>query len=393
MRADGEHRFLFVCNTDRGRSYDDMRFTMQGEWHVTLLDTLTGGQAPLPAHYESGTTMIIRDMPAHGSLLVQLTKGRGEKAQPQPRVRWREMGRLQDPVPITLSEPNVLLLDQAEYQFDDEPWQPQEEILRLDNELRARQGWPLRMDALVQPWATSFPAPSHTLRVRFMIDVDVAVEALQLALEAAADTTIILNGREVTNTITRWWVDEAIQTVALPPLQAGRHELILALPYGPQTNPEWCYLLGDFGVDVRGRHGRITAPVRQLVWSDWTRQGLPFYAGNATYHCELPASDESSVLQTPHFAAPLLTVESQGQRIGAIAFAPFQIELGAGTRTVDITAYGNRVNAFGALHNVDPHIVWYGPDAWRSVGSAWAYEYQLRPMGVLVAPIMSYKTQ
>ena len=26
------------------------------------------------------------------------------------------------------------------------------------------------------------------------------------------------------------------------------------------------------------------------------------------------------------------------------------------TRSIDITAYGNRINAFGALHNIDPHV-------------------------------------
>jgi hypothetical protein len=53
---------------------------------------------------------------------------------------------------------------------------------------------------------------------------------------------------------------------------------------------------------------------------------------------------------------------------------------------VDVTAFGNRFNVFGHLHNIDPHLRWIGPDAWRSAGEHWAYEYQLRPMGVLAAP-------
>ena len=44
------------------------------------------------------------------------------------------------------------------------------------------------------------------------------------------------------------------------------------------------------------------------------------------------------------------------------------------------------MNAFGCLHNVDPHTRWYGPNAWRSEGDAWADEYQLKPAGILVAP-------
>src|SRR6185436_6779405 len=119
--------------------------------------------------------------------------------------------------------------------------------------------------------------------------------------------------------VTGWFVDEAITTVALPALDAGRHELLLALPYGPRTNLEWCYLLGDFGVEARGRHARIVAPVRELAFGDWTRQGLPFYAGNVSYHLTLAGQDGELALRAPKFAAPLLAVSLDGRRVGPIA--------------------------------------------------------------------------
>ena len=51
-----------------------------------------------------------------------------------------------------MSEPNVLMLDQAEYALDDEDYRPCEEVLRIDNILRAQLGYPLKMEALAQPW-------------------------------------------------------------------------------------------------------------------------------------------------------------------------------------------------------------------------------------------------
>ena len=63
--------------------------------------------------------------------------------------------------------------------------------------------------------------------------------------------------------------------------------------------------------------------------------------------------------------------------------APFRYKV---AHRLDVTAYGNRVNAFGAVHNANEKLTWFGPQAWRQTGAAWAYEYQLRPMGVLVAP-------
>ena len=40
----------------------------------------------------------------------------------------------------------------------------------------------------------------------------------------------------------------------------------------------------------------------------------------------------------------------------------------------------------GCVHNADEKWTWFGPNAWRTRGDDWSYEYQLKPMGVLVAP-------
>lgn len=391
IRQDGVRRFVFCCNTDRERGRDQVMLTLRGEWTPTLLDTLSGETVPLPAQYDGETTRIEWDFPAHGSLLVQLAPGRAEHVVAPRNMRWQTLWMPVDPAPVTLAEPNVLLLDLAEYRLDDEPWQPVEEILRLDNALRRRLGWPLRMEAQAQPWVAPPTMPTHTLSMRFHIQVDHPVAAPLLALDNAAATRITLNGAVVPSAIAGWWVDEDIQTVALPPLGTGTHTLVLTLPYSPLSSPEWCYLLGDFGVALAGRHARIIAPVRSLAFGDWTRQGLPFYAGNVTYHLTFDGSDAELAFHAPRFAAPLLTVDCDGKRAGAIAFAPYQLALGRvapGLHTLDITAYGSRVNAFGCVHNASREIGWYGPNAWRSDGDDWAYEYQLRPAGILTAPHM-----
>ena len=82
-------------------------------------------------------------------------------------------------------------------------------------------------------------------------------------------------------------------------------------------------------------------------------------------------------------------VTIDGQPAGKIAFAPFQLRLGRsalGAHALDITAFGNRVNAFGPLHHTDENLKWVGPGAWRSSGNLWTYGYQFKRMGILVAP-------
>lgn len=390
IRVDGERRFVFLCNTDRERERAGTRIRFKGNWRVTVLETLTGEHFPLVSVKEQEHTVLQWSFPAHGSLLLLLEPGWQPGGLSQPLKAWREATQIAGPVPVTLAEPNVLLLDQARYRLDDEPWQSVEEVLRVDNLLRQHLGYPLKKEVYAQPWARRDQSPpTHRVSLAFEIHAGIAVSQPRLALENAAQTTVWLDEQRVPVDVNGWFVDEAIQTITLPDLAEGVHQLVLEIPYDQYTSLEWCYLLGDFGVEMRGRHARLTAPVRALDFGDWTCQGLPFYGGNVTYHCQLAGQKEELAVRTPKFKAPLLSVSFAGEVKGKIAFAPFQCELGRvepGSHALDITVFGNRVNTFGCLHHADERVLWIGPNTWRSEGDRWAYEYQLKPMGLLVAP-------
>jgi hypothetical protein len=397
VRDDGDRRIVFLCNTDRDRERVDTRIVLHGRWEVTVLDTLAGSAWPLIATIDSGRTALAWEFSAHGSLLLQLDpRAEDQSAEAPvgaaPRTRpWVPRSLIADPVPVTLAEPNVLLLDQAAYRLDQEEWQPVEEVLRIDNILRTRLDWPLKMDAVAQPWIErDAPRPEHTVSLRFTIESDIDVNGLVLALEDAAKVRIMLDGLVIPSHVSGWWVDEAIYTVPLPPITAGRHSVTLEIPYGRLSDLEWCYVLGEFGVYVAGRHARLIAPVRELSFGDWATQGLPFYAGNVTYHCTGVGDGNTAAVRLPAFKGALARVALDDTDMGPIAFAPFRCGLGKprGAFRLDLTIFGNRANAFGPVHNAERDLSSYGPPAWRSQGDTWAYEYQLRPMGILVAPVL-----
>lgn len=392
VRDDGDNRYVFLCNTDRLQPREGAQVMLRGDWRVTRLDTLTGRQTLLASRREGDNTVVPWDFSAHGSLLLMLESGwRAGGARAMSR-RWTDLSRLEAPVSVSLHEPNVLPLDQAAWRLDDEAWQEREEALRIGDLLRGRFGLPLELGEIAQPWTQLEEPPTlGWLSLKYDVQCDVGVAQPSLALEDAAQTEIYVDGSRVPSDVRGWWVDESIQMVRLPALSAGRHEIVLVMPYTRRTSVEWCYLLGDFGVRVAGREARIVAPVRTLQWGDWTQQGLPFYAGNVTYRCAVEGSGRKLVLHVPHFRAPLLAVDLDGRPVGKVAFAPFRVELGTlenGTHRLDITAYGNRINAFGPLHNADKDYCWFGPPAWRTFGRAWTYEYQLKPMGLLAAPAL-----
>jgi hypothetical protein len=391
MRSDGPTRYAFLCQTDRQHDLPQTRVQFAGTWQITQFDTLTGEVHRLPGTHRDGRTTIVTTLPAHGSLLVGLSPTASTTPDLPASRRWREHTRLSDPVPVQLAEPNVLLLDRAAYRLDDGEWQPEDDILRLDNHLRTALGYPLRYEALAQPWTHPADAiPAHRLHLRFSFTSEIALAGAELALEYGTSTTIALDGQPILAVVAGWYVDEAIGRIALPPMEPGTHTLEVTVPYGPLTDVEACYLLGDFGVRVYGRHATITPPVRSLAFGDWTRQGLAFYGGNITYRTTLqvPALGNYA-LHIPHFAAPLLDLVVDGRPPAPLAFAPYTLEVGPlapGTHTLEIIAYGNRVNTFGNIHHPPERPIWYGPNAWRTQGDEWTDEYQLRPQGILSAP-------
>jgi len=203
------------------------------------------------------------------------------------------------------------------------------------------------------------------------------------------DTGIILNGQPVSPIVDGWYTDKSIKTVLLPDLPAGHSILELRLPFGRRTNLEWCYLLGDFTVRVAGSIKTIAAPVRELAFGDITTQGFPFYGGNITYRLSIKTQGAPFAVHIPRYRGALITAAVDGRRIGAVAFSPYTLtisDVAAGDHLLELTLFGNRVNTFGSVHNCDETWPWYGPNAWRTTGDYWSYEYNLRKTGILKAP-------
>jgi len=400
LRREADELYLFICNTSKENPCYGLSICITGNWQVTQLDSATGETTAIGALYREGQTVVPWDCPAHGSRLLSLTPGKSQlplAAAPQ----FGEVARLQDPVPVTLSEPNVLLLDSAECRIGNNNWQPCRHILQWDPIVRAELGAPPVDGHMAQPWTDREPLQVLAeVRLRFTINSEVDVAAPQLALENAATSTIYLDGCPVAKNITGYFTDKAIQTVALPAITAGEHILEVAVAYTRKTYLEWCYLLGDFGVRVVGRDATITAPVRQLAFADWTQQGLPFYGGNVTFHCQLTADGRPTAVRVPHFAGPLVkAVLADGSKALPLPFAPFRAELGAlaaGEHQLDLTVFGNRANCFGQVHNMagrkDANYKWWGPGSWRTQGDGWVDQYLLYPMGLLGAPIVEVQS-
>lgn len=395
LRQDGENRWLFIANGRKPHNQDliqpeEFVIRLAGRWKITLYDTMTGEITPLPAELDGEDTVIRRILCTQDSLLLHLEPGEpgrsGLPAQKRPAVGEGFMGK----VPVELSEPNVLLLDMAEYALDGGAYRSSEEILRLDNRLRAELGLPPRGSAIAQPWVVPPEAATHRVSLRFTVKSEIDCDGVSLALEHPEAAEILCNGQPADNTPTGWYVDESIKTVKLPGIRKGTNVIEVAYPFGRSTNLEWCYLLGDFGVRVSGYEKTVTPPVRALSFADVTRQGLPFYGGNILYKLPVVGDGRDLSVQVPLYRGALVGVLLDGERVGSIVFDPYTVTLPklSGDHEVGLLLFGNRVNSFGPVHNCDRSFGWYGPDAWRTQADRWSYEYVLRDFGILKSPAL-----
>ncbi len=396
LRQDGKDKWLFLCHVNKPANEhitctEELTVKIKGEYQPEVYDTMTGEVYKICPEYRNGYTYITYYCSVHDSLLLRLT---GKASEPQGRKAIPylpgETFYLPEPKAFTLEEDNVLLLDTAEYSFDGGKWEEEEEILRIDNLFRKKLDLPLRMEALAQPWVNQEEQKNtHKLGLKFRIYSEIELKGAALAMERPENAEIYLNGERVIHGSCGWYVDECIKKIPLPDIKRGENILKLFIPFGPKVNVEWCYLLGDFGVQVLGRKKKITGLPQEIYFGDYTRQGLPFYAGNLTYEVPLTCEEGRLHLEASHYRGALIQCYLDGKIKGNIVLAPYRLDLGPvekGEHTLGLKIFGNRINAFGAVHNADAGEAWYGPNLWRTVGRKWSYEYQLKEMGILTTP-------
>lgn len=395
LRKDGEDLWLFLATGKNPECQDiddgvDVRLGLKGAWKVTLYDTLTGKICSLPAKYANGKTVMERKWHIHDSLLLKLEKGYEQKNEivTEEHETYSYSSHVLGTVAVTLTEPNMLLLDMAEYALDGGKYMPEEEILRIDNAARKKLGIPLRRKEVTQPYLIEPEEISHHLHLRFRIYNEIEGIQTELALEDLDKTQIWLNGDGVEGRACGWYVDQSIQKTALPGLKAGENILEIKVPVGKRTNLENYYLLGDFGVRIKGTEKTLVSPVKRLGFGDITRQGLPFYTGNLFYHFRIMA-ERGVKIRIPRYRGALMKVYADGKESGRVAFSPYEIELrelSPGEHEIAIELFGTRQNGFGQLHHTPGLWFYQSPNSWRSTGLRWSYEYQLKEAGILRSP-------
>ena len=119
--------------------------------------TLTGEKQELESQIRKGKTEFRTELNGQDSLLLRMIPDSADestKSGERSALEEKE-GGLQKQAStgdFETGRANVLVLDKASWQIEGRAAEPEEEILRLDNEIRDILGYPRRKAAYAQPW-------------------------------------------------------------------------------------------------------------------------------------------------------------------------------------------------------------------------------------------------
>ncbi|MBE7025493.1 MAG: hypothetical protein E7408_05505 [Ruminococcaceae bacterium] len=393
LRKDAEGGWLMIACAAPKENYDitapeKLYIKIKGEHKACLYNTVDAKREALAYKTEDGYTYIEKDVQPLESLLIRL----GEDVEPEETTVYEKRISLGEKAAYRLSEENVLVLDMAEYALDDAVFAEKEDIFKIGDIICASLGWEPNRGKYTQPYIKQHE-DAHALRLRYRFESEVETVAA-LGIEFPEKTDVSLNGVPLGKETAGYYIDHAIRRLPDLKIRKGENVLEIKMPFTHHIQPQVLYLLGEYGVRVRGSHACITAKEDILYIGDAATQGLPFYGGNIQYIFETETEACTARLSCNYFRAAALKVSMDEKDVGFIFSPPYEspaFALSEGRHTITVTALGTRENTLAPLHAVQEKG-WYAYWQYRPAENAHTEGYNLPKLGILKAPsLLVYK--
>jgi hypothetical protein len=426
LRENDSYYSLFVCNTghtpdcfdgkihdklpvkDRSAGFKKVKVTLNGQIidSPLELDPEEGVIYRLSKEERSGNSILTSLAPLQSRIFIfPKVKNLSSQYPSKPHyITERHTAFRQHECPVELSEENSLALDMPQFRINGGEWQDAEEILRIDNRLRESIGLPPREARGKQPWAQTLEKTetcSAEIELRYEFSVkDLPSGLLYLATENPRSFSIEINGIPInTDNDAGWWHDLSMRKIAIEPsiLKAGQNTLTMRVNYTSDfSGLEIVYLLGDFGVYIKPDNNlEITAPVKMLRQGDWTRQGLPFYAGAVRYKFFLGWPDSMNQklsVKAPDFCGTAVKIVVNKHDAGVIFYNHKEVDISnfivPGKNELSFEVFGHCRNSHGPLHFAQKNPDCISSEHFTTHGKDWTDNYVLVPCGLVKAPLL-----
>lgn len=420
LKEDRDAFYLFLCNTsmewrplkerhqlccERDISFENVIISGMPGWQNQPFEIdPDSGKIYYADTIKKGSCFSIKtSFPALGSKLYIIPKKK-ISLPVEEKQSLQEIERIKiekDYWDVILSEPNVVVLDRPAWKIKNTGWQPENEILKVDREVRKALGIPLRGSAMIQPWARKHKKKIKytpvTLKYNFDIE-SLPEQEMSLAIERPELYKISVNEHSISPDMDcGWWVDKSLRILKFDPsiLRIGNNEITLETMYS-EDHPgfEIVYLLGCFGTKLCENKPVITSSVKKLKIGDWTQQGLVFYSGNLTYLHQISLDIENNqriFINIPDYRATGIRILVDGNQAGIIAWQPNSVDItefikDGKKHVIGIEILGHRRNSHGPLHFFEKFPQWTGPGQFIAEGNEFSIPYQIVPAGLMEEP-------
>ncbi|UQZ83677.1 hypothetical protein SK3146_02884 [Paenibacillus konkukensis] len=401
---------LFVVNNDRDRAVDVIVSTaltgrverwdaLNGRIHEVAV-SLADGEMRFDAHFGPADSMlyiIYKEKPPAEAWVGGADAG-GALPSSGLAVATRQAGAALEQAfgpafGFTRTMPNVLTLDTCRFRLGDTDWSAEEaDVWAAQRQIREVLGMrPVHHNGMTQryKWIHE-PHPNDGAPAAFLLNFEVAdvpAAGVDLVIEGARHYRIFLNGMEVSNSPTGWFVDRSMDRVPLGVLVRGMNELELRCLYRQALEVEDVYLIGDFAVSP---DRRIVKEPLTLHAGDWCLQGYYHYNGSIVYHADYehqPAAQRRFVLELGDCSAVIAEIRVNGRTAGHIPWksadgVDVTSYLLPGSNRLEIEVMGSPRNMFGPFHQALGGTPTTSCESFRKEGKDRTPQYLVHPYGL-----------
>ncbi|MCM8900086.1 hypothetical protein KVG29_02470 [Caldicoprobacter algeriensis] len=363
VRKYGTMKAVFLCNINKEETYN-VRFKLDEPYYIEEWDPVTGDKIILtPYVYNEQVYVDLEFEPVASHLLILDTN---KKVQPLMSKRLDIKKNVRS---LKLfdwkgkrTDYNALTLNKCSISLDDgNTWEPENNVLIIDDALKDRLGLERTHIFSRQPWMYTNEEKNrrYSLKVKYVFYVGEKLKGdVYAAVESPEVFNVYVNGKAVRCTgktyKDRVFVMYDIKEAIVP----GRNEVILNTDqYGQLTGLESIYIVGDFKLHKSTQGFILVNEDEYISPGDWTLQGYPYYSGSVKYSAEFEMnidSDCSQVeLELGDFWGVVASVTVNGCQVAILGWKPYK---------VDITKYINNgknsiiVEVINSLQNLlGPH--------------------------------------
>lgn len=195
------------------------------------------------------------------------------------------------------------------------------------------------------------------------VEADIVPEDLKLMIDGfkGAGYTLYVNGKEVTETPVRSYLDAEIKTVPLKNyFVKGTNWITVRLTVTKKSDGmiDQLKIIGTFSVEERDGKDVICPMFTELEMGDWVTKKLPYYSGTGYYTCKVNLTEEQvqkHIVLNAKVGKDVLLVKVNGQDVKTCLWNPYVADISAfvkpGENEITLGVVNTLMNLLQATRN------------------------------------------